>query len=94
MKHRSVQTTNSVSGLAGIVAQPVGRLTCDQVVVSSPAPQIRSTILALYKLVCMYVCMTSGRAQLHNKSGQVVQTLVPITKQYNLTGSDALRLGS
>jgi len=22
-----------------------------------PAPQIRSTILALYKLVCMYVCM-------------------------------------
>jgi len=22
-----------------------------------PAPQIRSTILALYKLVCMYVCI-------------------------------------
>jgi len=22
-----------------------------------PAPQIRSTISALYKLVCMYVCM-------------------------------------
>jgi len=29
--------------------------------IAFPAPQIRSTILALYKLVCMYVCMFLSR---------------------------------
>ena len=38
-----------------------------------PPPQIRSTILALYKLVCMYVCMYVG--------GVMVRTLIGLATQ-------------